>query len=101
MDKVELCEECVCAPVCSIFRATGGLARCVMFRSSQVEVKPIVHARWISRPGTLGDWHCSNCEGALLYEVESYGGGNYHDIKTVWSAYCPHCGAQMDEEELK
>ena len=65
----------------------------------RVDAKPIVHARWISRPGTLGDWYCSNCDGVLLYEVENYSGGNYHDIKTVWSAYCPHCGAQMDEED--
>lgn len=35
----------------------------------RVEAKPIVRARWISRPGTLGDWYCSNCGGVLLYEV--------------------------------
>jgi hypothetical protein len=61
-----------------------------------IDAAPVVHAKWISEPGILGDWYCSNCKGVLLYEVENYGGGNYHDIKTVWSTYCPHCGAKMD-----
>ena len=63
-----------------------------------VDAAPVIHAKWISEPGIFGDWYCSNCKGVLLYEVESYGGGNYHDIKTVWSTYCPHCGAKMDLE---
>ena len=61
-------------------------------------VVEVVHGRWILKPGILGDWYCSNCEGVLLYEVENYSGGNYHDIKTVWSTYCPYCGAKMDLE---
>ena len=68
-------------------------------KAEMVDAAPVVHARWISGPGISGDWYCSNCEGVLLYEVESYGGGNYYDIKTVWSAYCPHCGAKMDLED--
>jgi len=62
------------------------------------DVMPVIHAKWISRPGTLGDWYCSNCYEDILYDVQEYGGGNYHDINTVWSKYCPHCGAKMDLE---
>lgn len=64
---------------------------------NEMPVYDIVHAKWISKYGVFGDWYCSNCEGVLLYEVENYG-GSYHDIKTVWSTYCPHCGAKMDLE---
>lgn len=93
MGKMELCEECVCAPVCSIFRATGGLARCVMFRSSRVETKPIVHARWIVESDDKG-WKkhsCSNCGCFGRTDI---------NVFLNWD-YCPHCGAQMDEEEIK
>ena len=51
-----------------------------------VDVKQVIHAKWISKPGDLGDWYCSKCDGVLLYEVETYGGGNYYDINTVWSS---------------
>ena len=71
----------------------------VKHNGTWVEYAPVIHAKWVSRPGTLGDWYCSNCEGEILYEVETYGGGNYHDINTVWSSYCPYCGARMDLED--
>lgn len=63
-----------------------------------VDAVEVVHAKWITKPGVF-DWFCSNCDGELLYEVQTYGGGNYHDINTVWSSFCPHCGAKMDLED--
>jgi hypothetical protein len=49
------------------------------------DVKPIVHAHWIK--GIPADITCSNCDFPL-----------YVDDKTIQKlAYCPHCGAKMDE----
>lgn len=77
MDKMELCEECVCAPVCSIFRATGGLARCVMFRSLRT-------GKWVVKDhGDFLLYHCSECDNPSAKARN----------------YCAECGAQMDEEE--
>lgn len=79
MGKVELCEECVCAPVCSIFRATGGLARCVMFRSSRT-------GKWVVRPSNPEQVYCSECAMILAGVARGF-------------FYCPNCGAKMDKEE--
>ena len=49
------------------------------------DVKPIVHAHWIK--GIVADITCSNCDFPI-----------YADDKTIHKlAYCPHCGAKMDE----
>lgn len=53
----------------------------------------VVHAKWVFK---YPDWYCSHCDGVILNEVEVYGGCMYGDINTVYSSYCPHCGARMD-----
>ena len=53
-----------------------------------IEAKPIVHAHWENN-------QCSNCKGfALSFDNEPY-------RKVILSNFCPHCGAQMDEEVSK
>lgn len=45
--------------------------------------------RWVERIAIEGDYaYCSLCGGGILLD----GGGDY-----VYSAYCPHCGAKMEE----
>lgn len=50
------------------------------------------------KPGVF-DWFCSHCDGVILSEVEVYGGGMYRGVNTVWTPYCPHCGAKMDGDK--
>lgn len=63
-----------------------------------LELVPVVHAKWVLAR-YASEWTCSNCDGEMLYEVKTYGGGNYHDIENIFPPYCPHCGAKMDLEE--
>lgn len=51
-----------------------------------IEQSPIVHAHWIK--GAFADIACSNCDFALCVS----------DSTIPKFAYCPHCGAKMDEE---
>lgn len=56
-----------------------------------IEAKPVVHAHWINY-NDMFPCQCSNCSGfALSFDI-----GNYQ--KEIESDFCPHCGAQMDEE---
>ena len=60
-----------------------------------IDAVPIVHAKWeLARYAT--EWTCSNCDGEMLYQITTYGGGQYHDIDNIFPPYCPHCGAKMD-----
>lgn len=52
-----------------------------------IEQSPIVHAHWIK--GAFADIACSNCDFALCVS----------DSTIPKLAYCPHCGAKMDEEK--
>ena len=54
-----------------------------------LKMKPVVHAHWIK--GTFADITCSNCDFPLCVS----------DSTIPKLAYCPHCGAKMDEEEEK
>ena len=55
-----------------------------------VEVRPVVHARWIFVNEKCG---CSECRKCLSYD----GNGIILDLSHL--PYCPHCGAIMDLEE--
>lgn len=48
-------------------------------------LKPVTHAHWIDN-GEFCCYNCSNCRDAISYS-------DFIDY-----AYCPHCGAKMDEE---
>ena len=66
-------------------------------KAEVVDAAPVVHAKWkLDRYAT--EWTCSNCEGEMLYQITTYGGGQYHDIDNIFPPYCPHCGAKMDLE---
>ena len=54
-----------------------------------IEAKPVVHAHW--EGDAFGVW-CSRCEKSALW--------NCYDMDEE-SKFCPHCGAQMDEEVSK
>ena len=62
------------------------------------DVAPIIHAKWILAK-YASEWTCSNCDGEMLYQITTYGGGQYHDIDNIHPPYCPHCGAKMDLED--
>lgn len=55
-----------------------------------VDVKPVVHARWIYQDG---EHICSHCKGAILYELDEQGDA----ISEDWP-WCAKCGAKMDAE---
>ena len=62
------------------------------------DVAEVTHGKWkLDRYAT--EWTCSNCEGEMLYQVTTYGGGQYHDLDNIFPPYCPHCGAKMDLED--
>lgn len=53
-------------------------------------VDPVVHGHWID----MGDVEqCSSCKGTRLKEFNSF----YGNVTWIRTAYCPHCGAKMDE----
>ena len=59
-----------------------------------VDAAPVVHGRWIGSkelvPNKFMDWTCSEC-GWKYFDDELS-----HDLDFN---YCPHCGAEMDEQE--
>ena len=55
-----------------------------------VEAKPVVHAHW--EEVRKGCHVCSRCKVKAPLESDEY------DYMESLSAYCPLCGAQMDEE---
>ncbi len=55
--------------------------------AKNIDTVPVVHAHWIK--GLFADLKCSNCS-FLLCVPEAM-------IPSL--AYCPHCGAKMDEKE--
>lgn len=83
----------------SIGRARGIMDAVDLINKSPVvdlaNTTEIVHAKWVY-DGKYNEWLCSHCNGRILNEVEVYGGGMYRDINTVYSPYCPWCGAIMD-----
>lgn len=55
-----------------------------------VIVKPVVYGKWIAS-GNFTKHRCSNCKGKTLFDYDpAYG------YVTVFSHYCPWCGAKMD-----
>ena len=50
-----------------------------------VDAVPVVHARWTTKRTWRhdGEWYCSECE--------------YEPVVFMDSAFCPNCGAKMDE----
>lgn len=61
-----------------------------------VDAEPVRHAQWkaANRRGTLCDTYvCSEC-GNMVMQAEGY-------TYSCTFNYCPHCGAKMDEEDMK
>ena len=86
------CKECLHAVVCGklIWNEKDGAIICGDFKARSEYVKQQVHAHWIIDEG--GKWaECSNpkCrEASKISEMEH-------------KAFCPACGAIMDEEVIK
>lgn len=49
-------------------------------------IRPVVYAHWEEEPDRKFHWHCSNC-------------GTVQGIACIAMDYCPHCGAQMKEND--
>lgn len=56
-----------------------------------VEYAPVIHAEWVLNGD--GDLQCSNCGGGALNHPLT--GDQYPTV------YCPHCNANMKQEESK
>jgi hypothetical protein len=54
-----------------------------------IEAKPVVHAHWEEKHSL--HHICSECHHDAPYKMNGY------DAMEDLSAYCPNCGAQMDE----
>lgn len=72
----QICEQCVCAPVCETFRTTGGIAQCVYFYE-----KP-VRAKWIRE--CRNRVYCSNCRKGFNTDVRQP------------ERFCGNCGREME-----
>lgn len=59
-----------------------------------VEVAPVVHGHWIDR---CGDFECSQCRSIFDYEVLWHYMHSHYNPHEEHFAYCPRCGAKMDE----
>lgn len=74
-NEQSICDDCVCLPVCGIYSATGGVARC------KYKVNRGLHGKWICKEDeTLMLYHCSLCDAPSARECP----------------YCRECGAQME-----
>lgn len=79
--KDTICNKCLCQPVCSIYRATGGVKKCEHHREEQRR------GRWeqVQRWATKAKYRCSVCGREIMsatkVNIEKY-------------PYC-HCGADM------
>ena len=75
-----LCEGVTDCGFCPFYFDDTGYPDCrLAIRLEMFEFKPVVHAHWIEKTFTF---ECSACHGD---SVDNY-------------AYCPRCGAKMDEE---
>lgn len=54
-----------------------------------------VIARWTNDPLGIA---CSACRGLALEKTE-WSRGCYMGCETIFSKYCPHCGAEMENAE--
>lgn len=60
------------------------------------DVAPVVHAQWIKDKrfirddDEIYDFCCSRCHGRALRDD--------YDNYSIFSSFCPNCGAKMDEE---
>ena len=72
-------------------------ARTEVNNAPTLDVKPVVHAHWIpecpnKRNKKAYRHTCSEC-GRTVYDARQV------SIDEMGYAFCPHCGAKMDEEE--
>lgn len=74
--------------------ATGVVSCLLELRDTpKADVEPVRHGRWIIEPGCGEYGRCSKCEGKS--------GTQWDGVEPIplLTAYCPHCGAKMDEED--
>ena len=84
MYKESQCTQCVCNPICDIYKATGGVNECKFFYEKKQT------ARWIEQDGLCC---CSACnwKAVRLYCCEEEGW-----VPLFAENYCPNCGAKME-----
>lgn len=84
MEKLMVCNDCVCKPVCGVFRATGGITTCEFYCCERPFCGKL-RAHWIYKPmdTDVDVWlyHCSACA----------------NLSARPRAYCAECGAKMEE----
>lgn len=67
----------------------AGIIQIFIDDKQTLEVAPVVHAHWVDAC-IKGEYFCSNCCQTAPYSRER---NEYYK-----TAYCPTCGAEMDEE---
>ena len=102
IEMPKVCFDCPCCDweqdCCNITKKPVGLYDETRQEDCPLkEAEPVIHAHWIKdkrkmrEDGEIYDYCCSQCKGEA---IESQYGN--HD---VFTDYCPHCGAKMDEDE--
>ena len=76
-----ICNQCVCLPVCSIFRATDGMTQCKYFYDRRGTAMWVIDYKksWVNGQTYKVGHKCSNC-------------GYFSKDPT---SFCPHCGRSM------
>ena len=80
MGNQTLCNNCVCQPVCSVYRAIGIVEKCAHFHKED----GVVRAKWEQE--CRNRLRCSNCHKG--FNTDYWFGRDY----------CSFCGAKMEEE---
>lgn len=62
--------------------STERCADCIVPKTWEADVAPVIHAKWSTRTEKCNDIVCSHCGMLSIWEF----------------SYCPGCGARMDEE---
>lgn len=71
----------------------------VISKQPTIEAKPVVHAHWENK--IIGFFSCSHCDNSTRNNMSDHKEQTalFNDKFGMTAfAYCPHCGAQMDEE---
>lgn len=77
---MDLCKNCVCQPVCAVYYATGGIARCEHYHATEGYAKKLPADEAVRVELTV---MCSRCGAHMLPQDH----------------VCPGCGAIMEEEK--
>ena len=83
-----MCDKCVCQPVCSIYRATGGVKQCEHYKEER-------RGEWVNTLGNYQVAECSECENWYEVSPDEKPCKEFFDAFCEFYKFCPNCGADM------